>query len=98
MSNLSPIGSGLSTAPLGLTARRNDSAASQPAADTNPSIRLTDSVTLSEHARYLEALESGDDTRVDLINRVKGEIADGSYLSDERLDLAIDALARDLLA
>ena len=55
-----------------------------------------DTVDLSERARLLDSLRAGGDVRHDLVERVKSEIDAGTYLTDERLDKALDALLDDL--
>lgn len=61
-------------------------------------VRARDTVDLSEKARLLDALRSQPDYRPDVVERVKGEIAEGTYLTDEKLDKALDALIDDLMA
>jgi negative regulator of flagellin synthesis FlgM len=56
-----------------------------------------DTVDLSERARLLDALRSQPDFRADVVDRVKSEIEQDTYLTDEKLDKALDALLDDLL-
>jgi anti-sigma28 factor (negative regulator of flagellin synthesis) len=72
-------------------------AAERPAADAAVVAAPVDTVDLSERARLLDGLRQGVDVRHDLVERVKGEIEAGTYLTDERLDRALDALIEDLL-
>lgn len=57
-----------------------------------------DTVDLSGRARLLDALRSQPDYRPDVVERVKAEIEQGTYLTDEKLDQALDALLNDFLA
>lgn len=56
----------------------------------------TDSVDLSDRARFLEALRTANPVRTDLVERIKGEIASGQYETEDRLNKAIDSLLSDL--
>jgi flagellar biosynthesis anti-sigma factor FlgM len=72
-------------------------AARTPArAQTAPAERPSDRVELSDRARYLSKLASLPDTRQDLIDRVRQEIAGGQYETPEKLDEAIANLLDDL--
>lgn len=57
-----------------------------------------DTVDLSGRARLLDALRSQPDFRPEVVDRVKSEIEQGTYLTDEKLDKALDALINDFLA
>ncbi|MBL0927220.1 MAG: flagellar biosynthesis anti-sigma factor FlgM [Phycisphaerales bacterium] len=70
-------------------ATRAQSARTAPAA--TPRAAQADTVELSA-----EALASSEPIRTDLVNRVRGEIAAGTYETPERLDQAAEALAREL--
>lgn len=72
-----------------------DPSASTPTVQPNRS----DEIELSPAARRLSAL-SGDENAVrpEAVERVRGEIADGTYLSDAKLDTALDALIDRVIA
>lgn len=57
-----------------------------------------DTVDLSDRARFLDALRSNTVVRTELVDRVRAEIAAGTYDTPERLDQAINALLEDLSA
>lgn len=57
----------------------------------------SDSVDLSNRAKAFAALRDGDKVRRDLVDRVRADIERGAYLTDQRLEQAIDALLDDLL-
>jgi len=63
-----------------------------------PSETRADTVDLSDRARFLDALRSNSIVRTDLVDRVRAEIAAGTYDTPERLDQAINALLDDLSA
>ncbi len=58
--------------------------------------RSSDRVELSRVAQYLSQLQSAPAVRTDLINRVREEIAAGTYLSDDKLEQAADQLLDDI--
>lgn|SRR5690606_27856391 len=71
----------------------------QPLAGEAPTSRPSrgiDTVDLSEQARYTDALREGADVRVELVERIRAEIAAGTYETDEKLDQAVENLLDDL--
>ncbi|MBI1337188.1 MAG: flagellar biosynthesis protein FlgM [Phycisphaera sp.] len=64
----------------------------------NPSspTRGSDSVEFSGVSRLLAKLHDLPDVRQGLVDRVKSEIASGTYETPEKLDAAITELAQDL--
>ncbi len=58
--------------------------------------RTSDRVELSRVAQYLSQANAQPAERTDLIERVKAQIAQGSYLTDDKLDAAADELLEDL--
>ncbi|QDU35410.1 Anti-sigma-28 factor, FlgM [Poriferisphaera corsica] len=70
--------------------------AAPTAVETSPH-RKADSVEFSEAARYLAKIAELPDIRQDLVDRVKGEIAAGTYDSEDKVDSMLDSLAEDLL-
>ncbi|WP_432798256.1 flagellar biosynthesis anti-sigma factor FlgM [Poriferisphaera sp. WC338] len=61
-----------------------------------PESRKTDSVELSNAARYLAKIAELPDIREELVGRVKAEIEAGSYDTDDKIDASLEALAEDL--
>lgn len=59
-------------------------------------VRPADSVDISALARRLGERSTGEPVRQDLVDRVKGEIENGTYESDDKLDLAAERLLGDL--
>ncbi|MBL8745615.1 MAG: flagellar biosynthesis anti-sigma factor FlgM [Phycisphaerae bacterium] len=93
MNSLNPIAS--STSLRGDAARVSER---RPAVEVQVHAEPVDTVDLSERARLLDALRSQPDFRPEVVDRVKGEIERGTYLTDEKLDKALDALINDFLA
>jgi len=58
--------------------------------------RAADQVELSEGSRLLGMLRALPEVRADLVERARAEIDAGEFLTDERIDGAVDELARDL--
>ncbi len=91
MNDIGPIGSA-GAAALGPAGRPG-----RPSVRTEPPARRgSDSVELSQHARLLSKLAKLPDIRQDLVDRVRQQIADGTYETAEKIDIAIDNLIEDL--
>ena len=91
MSDIAPISR---TAAAALEPRSSVQRSTEQVAATQT--RKTDSVELSNAARYLAKIAELPDIREELVDRVKAEIAAGTYETEEKLDATIDALADDL--
>ncbi|MEM8834258.1 MAG: flagellar biosynthesis anti-sigma factor FlgM [Planctomycetota bacterium] len=65
--------------------------ARQTAVQARPDARPQDRVDLSAEARAANA-----PIRTELVERVRAEIASGEYLTDARLDAALDGLLQDI--
>ncbi len=55
-----------------------------------------DRVELSEHARWLDALRALPAIRADKVAQIKAAIANGTYETDDKLNVAIDRLLSDI--
>ena len=55
-----------------------------------------DTVELSTHARLLDRILQMPDVRMDLVERVRQAIVDGTYESDEKLSTAVERLLEDI--
>lgn len=62
---------------------------------TVPTARGADSVEFSDHVHMLHRLKESLPVRQDMIDRVRGEIDAGTYVTPERVDGAIDEILRD---
>lgn len=86
-------------APIGRTPASSftgDSRAIRSAAGDSARARGSDSVELSQHARYLSQLANLPDIRQGLVDRVRSEIAQGRYETPDKIDALLDELASDL--
>ena len=73
--------------------------AARRAADAEAKVTQTrrgDSVELSNTAKLLSQAQQLPDVRQELVDRVRSEIEAGNYLTDEKLDAALDGLLNDL--
>jgi anti-sigma28 factor (negative regulator of flagellin synthesis) len=79
-------------------ARRDRSAVTrEPEARSNTEPNRADQVEFSESARALSDLNnSRSGIRADLVARVRAEIEAGTYVTDEKIDAAINAIASEL--
>lgn len=93
MSDIIPI----SRSQAALTAGRAGRAAA-PSATVSPAARKSDSVEFSSTAQLLGKLHDLPDVRQDLVDRVKAQIAQGTYITDDKIDGAINGLLDDLKA
>jgi negative regulator of flagellin synthesis FlgM len=59
--------------------------------------RGDDRVEVSDAARFLAKLNSMPEVRSELVERVRGEIAGGAYDTQEKFDLALDAMIDEAL-
>ena len=63
--------------------------------DASP-VRTGDKVELSRASRFLSRLIGENPVRQDLVDRVKQEIAAGTYDTPEKIDAALEELLSDL--
>jgi flagellar biosynthesis anti-sigma factor FlgM len=56
-----------------------------------------DRVELSDRARFLDRLRQFPEVRMDRIERVRQAIAEGTYETEEKLEVAIDRLVEELI-
>lgn len=76
--------------------RRSNTSPTQAHPTATSSLREADSVELSSTAQLLSRLKNLPEVRNELIKRVKAEIADGTYLTPDKIGASIDNLADDL--
>jgi len=75
-----------------LAADRSVKTRSEPAAPARPS----DRVDISDRARLLSQLAALPDTRTDLVESIRKQIADGTYETADRMDQAVSNLLGEL--
>ena len=84
--------------PLQRLAREAFEAGTSSSATSSPGSRSSDSVSLSGAAsaqRYVDQLADLE-PRADLVDRVQQQIQDGTYITDDKLNAAFEALLGDL--
>lgn len=96
MTTINNIAAGTSASRVEVFAATRNRNPSTPTESAPTTSRRPDTVDLSEQARYLDALRENADVRVDLVQRIRAEIAAGSYESFDKLDKAVDGLIEDL--
>lgn len=69
---------------------------SQVAKESTTSKTKSDSVSVSSEAQFLNAISQVPDVRQDKVDEIKKAIKDGTYLTDEKLNSALDNLIQDL--
>ena len=93
MPQIPPIGHG----PMGSINRTSGASASEATVRLpDPSGRAGDRVELSTHARLLDRLLRLPDVRDELVASVRQAIADGTYQTPEKLDIAVQRLLEEL--
>ncbi len=70
--------------------------ATAPQAKTQP-LEIQDAVEISHVAKLAAKIQQLPDVRAELVQRVKAEIAAGTYQTPERLEIAVDRLMDELL-
>jgi anti-sigma28 factor (negative regulator of flagellin synthesis) len=92
MTNISPIAS----ASLGrIEVVAATEAGAQSAAEA-PRRRGSDRVEVSQMAKFLSKLNTMPDVRSNLVERVRDEISRDGYMTDEKVELALDAMLDEL--
>ena len=91
MSDVSPI-NGIASPALAPLSRPSSN---EPAPSLGP-IRSGDKVELSRAAQFISKLISKNEVREDLVDRVKQELAAGTYETPDKIDAALDELLSEL--
>ncbi len=85
------VGSVKSTAPTSPVAPTNPVEVAAPAVDTT-GVTVSDRVEFSQEAQMLEKIQELPDVRQDRIDALKDAIASNTYLTEDKLHLAIDRM------
>lgn len=98
MSHVSSINSSISPVSAAREAAHPTAAPRRAGDDSQAEshIRAADSVDFSSRARELGSARPAEPFRADLVARIRAEIAAGTYETDEKLDITVDRLGRDL--
>ena len=92
MTEINPVGRITPTAVTPSTRRASDAADTSAPAPT----RGSDQAEISPVAKYLSLLQAMPAVRQGLVDNVKGQIANGTYETPQKIDAAIDNMAEDL--
>ena len=97
MSEISAIGNAVvgSVRPASPTTPTTPVEAVAPASDLDAASTV-DSVEFSKQAQMLEKIHQLPDVRQDQIDAIKGAIANNTYLTDEKVDIALGRLVDDV--
>jgi negative regulator of flagellin synthesis FlgM len=69
---------------------------SAPSTSTGSSVDTTDELQLSTAAQMASKLSEIPDIRWDRVNAIKTAIADGSYMTDDKVNMAVDRLLDEI--
>lgn len=65
---------------------------SAPAANVRTSIDTVDELDISHEADFVSQVKEVPDIRADRVASIKAQIADGTYMTDDKLDIALERL------
>ena len=96
MSETSPISQAAASHTSRLNGKAKSTSVSALPVESNGVARSADELELSNRAVLLSRLRELPAIRADLVQRVKGQIATGVYESPEKIDIAVEALGREI--
>lgn len=96
MSETSPISQTAASHASRLNGKAKSTSVSALPVESNGVARSADELELSNRAVLLSRLRELPAIRADLVQRVKSEIATGVYESPEKIDIAVEALGREI--
>jgi flagellar biosynthesis anti-sigma factor FlgM len=98
MTDISSIGHG-SVGPVNGFHRTGPLASTDPGATrlARPGADADDRVELSEHARFMSQLRQLPEIRADRVAEIRHQIAEGTYETDAKLDIAIARLIESFI-
>lgn len=100
MTDISSIGHG-SVGPAGGFHRTTSPASFDPGATRTArpgaDAASADRVELSEHARFMNRLREMPDIRTDRVEEIRQQIADGTYVTDHKLNIAISRVIESFI-
>ncbi|MHC2067343.1 flagellar biosynthesis anti-sigma factor FlgM [Bremerella sp. T1] len=67
-----------------------------PAVDNRAQFDTVDELDISHEADFASQVKDIPDIRADRVAQIKAQIADGTYLSDDKLDLALERLLDEI--
>ncbi|MBN2218359.1 MAG: flagellar biosynthesis anti-sigma factor FlgM [Pirellulales bacterium] len=63
---------------------------------TTPSGLIQDELRISDEARLIEQVKQAPDIRQDRVDAIRRQIAEGTYETPEKLDIALDRLLDEI--
>ncbi|PQO29115.1 flagellar biosynthesis protein FlgM [Blastopirellula marina] len=67
-----------------------------PAVDSRTQFDTVDELDISHEADFASQVKDIPDIRADRVAQIKAQIADGTYLTDDKLDLALERLLDEI--
>lgn len=67
-----------------------------PAVDSRVQFDTVDELDISHEADFASQVKDIPDIRADRVAQIKAQIADGTYLTDDKLDLALERLLDEI--
>lgn len=67
-----------------------------PAVDSRVQFDTVDQLDISHEADFASQVKDIPDIRADRVAQIKAQIADGTYLTDDKLDLALERLLDEI--
>ena len=67
-----------------------------PAVEQRPTFDTVDELDISHEADFVSQAKEIPDIRADRVASIKAQIADGTYLTDDKLDLALERLLDEI--
>ena len=68
---------------------------SKPSAPNQPG-QIQDELDISDVGRLMEQAKGVSEVRQDVVDRIRGQIADGTYETADKLDIAMDRLLDEI--
>jgi len=70
--------------------------ADKPTSTTSQPVQMTDELQISEAAQLVDRANEVPDIRQDRVDEIRAKIADGTYETDEKLDIALGRLLDEI--
>lgn len=70
--------------------------ANQPTRPAAESTQITDEIQISDIARLMEEARQLPEIRLERVNAIRAQIADGTYETEGKLDAAVDRLLDEI--
>ncbi len=67
-----------------------------PASSSSSSVSFRDDVQISDTAQFISRIHDLPEIRSDRVQQIRDSLAAGTYMSDDKLDLALDRLLAEI--